>query len=638
MRIALLSDVHGNLPAFEAVLDDIESEGAEEIWCLGDLVGYGAQPDECVALARERCKLSLAGNHDLVVTGEIPISDFSLERRRRGALDAGDDLRGDDGVPQGLAPADPTREPALFHASPRDPVWEYVLSSWQADECMDLMEARVAAIGHSHVALWFHRDGRRRGDRRQAASRTERDVSSGKWLVNPGGVGQPRDGDPRAAWLLLDTGTGQPPGAGSSIRSTWLPGRSRTPACPGSSRSGSTADSDHSEAHIPPARLGACLAAAGCGSETRRASRSRRTRPPRSRTSSTGSRPGSTTAAPGACKDILEGPAARTAPRSAAHRRAAGRRGPGRARGARRRASTTSGARSRASARSLERGRARADRDDRAGDRRPPRRRPSRPKRSPPTETEPTTPEETPLPPDGDGENGGAIPDRNGNGAEWARGPPRRRRRRASEPAHRDRGPLRDRAPPRGRRHVHGLPGERHRARAARGGQAARRAPRRRRGLRRTASGARRSRPRGSSTPTSCRSSTPARTPPASATTSSWSTWTGPRRGHAARAQAARHRRDRQARARRLPRARLRPPRRRDPPRREARQPARSPRRWAPRSSRTSGSPRRPSRRASRRSAPCSARRPTCRRSRPAARRRGRRRTSTRWACAPTSS
>jgi predicted phosphodiesterase len=77
MRIALLSDVHGNLPAFEAVLGDVEEESVEEIWCLGDLVGYGAEPDGCVQLARDRCDLSLAGNHDLVVTGEIPISDFS---------------------------------------------------------------------------------------------------------------------------------------------------------------------------------------------------------------------------------------------------------------------------------------------------------------------------------------------------------------------------------------------------------------------------------------------------------------------------------------------------------------------------------------------------------------------------------
>jgi len=77
MRIALLSDVHGNLPAFEAVLGDVEEQAVEAVWCLGDLVGYGAEPDGCVELARDRCDLSLAGNHDLVVTGEIPISDFS---------------------------------------------------------------------------------------------------------------------------------------------------------------------------------------------------------------------------------------------------------------------------------------------------------------------------------------------------------------------------------------------------------------------------------------------------------------------------------------------------------------------------------------------------------------------------------
>jgi predicted phosphodiesterase len=206
MRIALLSDVHGNLPAFEAVLTDIESAGAEQLWCLGDLVGYGAQPDECVALARERCTLSLAGNHDLVVTGEIPISDFSSSAAAAALWTQ--EVISEESLSflRGLAASEPTREPGLFHGSPRDPVWEYVLSSWQADECMDLMEARVGAIGHSHVALWFHRadDGELNGA--QAAAGAEQDVSEGKWLLNPGGVGQPRDGDPRAAWLLLDTG------------------------------------------------------------------------------------------------------------------------------------------------------------------------------------------------------------------------------------------------------------------------------------------------------------------------------------------------------------------------------------------------------------------------------------------------
>jgi diadenosine tetraphosphatase ApaH/serine/threonine PP2A family protein phosphatase len=205
MRIALLSDVHGNLPAFEAVLADVDESGADEIWCLGDLVGYGAQPDGCVQLARERCDLCLAGNHDLVVTGDIDIADFSSTAaaaarwtRETISEEALSFLRG-------LEPAEPRGEIGLYHASPRDPVWEYVLSHWQADECMDLMEPRVGAVGHSHVALWFHRTGDGTVEGAPARDGLEHDLSHGEWLLNPGGVGQPRDNDPRAAWLLLDT-------------------------------------------------------------------------------------------------------------------------------------------------------------------------------------------------------------------------------------------------------------------------------------------------------------------------------------------------------------------------------------------------------------------------------------------------
>jgi predicted phosphodiesterase len=205
MRIALLSDVHGNLPAFESVIADIDATGVEQVWCLGDLVGYGAQPDECVALARERCDLCLAGNHDLVVTGDIDIADFSSSAaaaaewtRAHIAADSLEFLRG-------LRPQLDGQAIGLYHASPRDPVWEYVLSTWQADECMDLMDERVAAIGHSHVALFFNRSGEGQVDGAPAEADLERDLGEGEWLLNPGGVGQPRDGDPRAAWLLLDT-------------------------------------------------------------------------------------------------------------------------------------------------------------------------------------------------------------------------------------------------------------------------------------------------------------------------------------------------------------------------------------------------------------------------------------------------
>ncbi|HEV7845681.1 MAG TPA: metallophosphoesterase family protein [Thermoleophilaceae bacterium] len=207
MRIALLSDVHGNLPAFEAVLADVDEQAVDAVWCLGDLVGYGAQPDGCVELARRRCDLTLAGNHDLVVTGDIPISDFSASAATAARWTQETITAETLEFLKGLRPSDPGREPALFHASPRDPVWEYVLSTWQAEECLETMDARVAAVGHSHVALWFTRDESGKVSGATADAGYEQDLSSGRWLVNPGGVGQPRDGDPRAAWLLLDTDT-----------------------------------------------------------------------------------------------------------------------------------------------------------------------------------------------------------------------------------------------------------------------------------------------------------------------------------------------------------------------------------------------------------------------------------------------
>jgi predicted phosphodiesterase len=203
-RVAVLSDVHANLPAFRAVLEDIERVGVDATWCLGDLVGYGAQPDQCVALARESCDLCLIGNHDLVVIGKLDIQEFSMNAaiaanwtQENIAQESIDWLKG-------LEPADESRPVGLYHASPRDPVWEYVLSTLQASACMDVMGPRVGAVGHSHVALHFSRGDNGSAAGEQARGGTTVDLSEGNWILNPGGVGQPRDGDPRAAWLELD--------------------------------------------------------------------------------------------------------------------------------------------------------------------------------------------------------------------------------------------------------------------------------------------------------------------------------------------------------------------------------------------------------------------------------------------------
>jgi predicted phosphodiesterase len=206
MRVAIASDIHGNKQAFQAVIAAAEAADADELWCLGDLVGYGAEPDACVALADAHCTICLAGNHDLAVVEVLSLDDFS-----RGAALAAYWTR-EVIQPEtreyllSLSPQSSAEGVGLFHASPRDPIWEYVLSALAAELCFDATDFRISFIGHSHVALSFHRPEGEPASGTTRRAGAEVDLASGEWLVNPGSVGQPRDGDARAAWLMLDTG------------------------------------------------------------------------------------------------------------------------------------------------------------------------------------------------------------------------------------------------------------------------------------------------------------------------------------------------------------------------------------------------------------------------------------------------
>jgi diadenosine tetraphosphatase ApaH/serine/threonine PP2A family protein phosphatase len=205
MRVAIATDIHGNRHAFEAVIDAAEADGAEELWCLGDLVGYGGDPDASVELARRHCSVCLAGNHDLAVVDVLSLEEFS-----RGAALAAQWTR-EVIRPEtrefllSLKPQGSAQGVGLYHASPRDPVWEYVLSGLTAELCFDVTEYRVSLIGHSHVALSFDRQEGSPASGTTRKEGTELDIGAGQWLINPGSAGQPRDGDPRAAWLMLDT-------------------------------------------------------------------------------------------------------------------------------------------------------------------------------------------------------------------------------------------------------------------------------------------------------------------------------------------------------------------------------------------------------------------------------------------------
>ena len=203
MRVAVVSDIHSNLHALEAALAAIDAEAPDELWCLGDLVGYGPRPNECCATIAERADVCLAGNHDLAVRGTIDLEEFGgeagiaatwtrtvLDPEARAFLDR-------------LEPAGTAHGVALYHGSARDPVWEYVLSDEGALATLELTDAPLVLVGHSHVALQVVQAGEE-VEGGIAPGGTERDLDGVRALLNPGSVGQPRDSDPRAAYLLLD--------------------------------------------------------------------------------------------------------------------------------------------------------------------------------------------------------------------------------------------------------------------------------------------------------------------------------------------------------------------------------------------------------------------------------------------------
>ena len=202
MRVAVISDVHANAHALDAVLKDVDAAGVDALWCLGDTVGYGPRPNECCATVGERGGHVLVGNHDLVALGRLATSEFNDEAAAAARWTADVLSPESRGFLAGLQPSGRVDGVDLFHASARDPVWDYVLTEEAARATFELSQAPLVLVGHSHVALALSAEGGRvRGGTAPAGTEIELD---GRWILNPGSVGQPRDGDPRAAWLLLD--------------------------------------------------------------------------------------------------------------------------------------------------------------------------------------------------------------------------------------------------------------------------------------------------------------------------------------------------------------------------------------------------------------------------------------------------
>jgi diadenosine tetraphosphatase ApaH/serine/threonine PP2A family protein phosphatase len=204
MRVLILSDIHANLTALDAVL--MAAGVFDAVWCLGDIVGYGPDPNECIERVRELPGLAcIAGNHDRAASGDLDLESFNPEARH--ALEwtrlqiAPEQHSFLSGLPETHL-SDPY---SLAHGSPRRPLWEYLLDSTKAQGTFASFSTRYCLVGHSHVAIAFVLNERNSCVAHLPAHTSTFSLGFHRMILNPGSVGQPRDQDPRAAYSLLDT-------------------------------------------------------------------------------------------------------------------------------------------------------------------------------------------------------------------------------------------------------------------------------------------------------------------------------------------------------------------------------------------------------------------------------------------------
>lgn len=204
MRILIVADVHANLAALDAVIAD--AGPVDGVWSLGDVVGYGPQPLECIDRLHGFELVAIAGNHDLAAAGKMGVEMFNPLAReaalwtQRALPEGHRDYLG--ALPTSTVVDDFT----LVHGSLRDPVWDYLVNSDAARVHFRDQSTRYALVGHSHMPLGFADDPLDDGSAIADGDRLP--LGEDRWVANPGSVGQPRDGDPRAAYALLDDEVG----------------------------------------------------------------------------------------------------------------------------------------------------------------------------------------------------------------------------------------------------------------------------------------------------------------------------------------------------------------------------------------------------------------------------------------------
>ncbi len=205
MRALVISDIHANLPALETVLQEAGKVNA--VWCLGDVVGYGPHPNECLDLLREQPNLTcLLGNHDAAAIGKMSVVTFNHEARI--AVEWTQSVLTNENIeflkerPQ-LATID---QVTLAHGSPRQPIFEYILDIQAATDNFDYFDTDYCFIGHSHLPLMFQKNSRDYRCKLSVPSANKTSHLKPRTIINPGSLGQPRDRDARASFAIFDTG------------------------------------------------------------------------------------------------------------------------------------------------------------------------------------------------------------------------------------------------------------------------------------------------------------------------------------------------------------------------------------------------------------------------------------------------
>ncbi|MFC1987283.1 metallophosphoesterase family protein [Chloroflexota bacterium] len=206
MRCAIISDIHANLAAFKAVLEEINRQGGvEKLWCLGDVVGYGPDPHECIEILCQTNHVCVAGNHDWAAVGKIDTNAFNPDAALACHWTAqqlsATDIEYLTSLPLTVQEGDFT----LVHGSPREPIWEYLTSISLAKENFTYFNSQFCLVGHSHMPTVFSEDESGAYASSQFQSNIGLVLGKNRLIINPGGVGQPRDGDPRASYAIYDS-------------------------------------------------------------------------------------------------------------------------------------------------------------------------------------------------------------------------------------------------------------------------------------------------------------------------------------------------------------------------------------------------------------------------------------------------